>query len=224
MRIKAIVFDMDGVLVDTEYVYCERLMRFFTDHGAAHPMSDFFELVGCSGSYFANRMDEWWAEVPVKSVEECGLTGVEACKRHAAAEPIDYAALLNPGVRETVLALHERGVRTAVASSTSHAGIHQALDPSDVYNLFELVLSGDDFRESKPSPDIYLTSCARLGLMPAECVAVEDSDRGIASALAAGMRVAVMREERFGFAQEGGSWYIDAIPELLDIVEQENAE
>lgn len=222
MRIEAVVFDMDGVLVDTEIVYHRQLQRFYAEHGLHRPETDYFDFVGCSGTYFASRMNEWWAQVPVKSPEERSLSALDAIERYTANEVIDYATLLNPGVRETILALHERRVRTAVASSTSYEGIHRALDPSGIYDLFELVLSGTDFVESKPHPDIYLTTCERLGLQPELCIAVEDSDRGIASALAAGMRVAVMREERFGFAQRGGSWYIDAIPELLTIVDEAN--
>lgn len=222
MRIEAVIFDMDGVLVDTEIVYHRQLQRFFAEHGLHRPECEFFDFVGSSGAEFTKAMERWWADAPIKSVEEQSLSALEALDLYAANEVIDYAALLNPGVQETVRGLRDRGVRTAVASSTSHEGIHQALDPLGTYDLFEQVLSGEDFRESKPNPDIYLTSCARLGLSPAECIAVEDSDRGIASALAAGMRVAIKRDTRFGFAQEGGSWYIDAIPELLAIVDAEN--
>lgn len=219
MHIKAVIFDMDGVLVDSEPAHQERIRQFFAEHGLDVPAEQLAMLVGCSGTYFVTRATEWWAQAPHKQDAERELAAMDAFQlwedQH---EPIDYRPLLNPGVRETLEALHARDVRLAVASSTSHTGIRDELEPSDVLRFFEVVVSGEEFRESKPHPEIYLTTMARMGLGPDECIAVEDSDRGIASARAAGMRVAIKREPRFGFAQEGGTWYIDRIDELLAIV------
>lgn len=219
MTIKAVIFDMDGVLVDSEPAHQDRVRRFFVEHGLEVPQDQLHLLVGCSHEYFVERVTEWWAQTPRKASDELSLDGLTAYRQWAQAQPpIDYAPLLNPGVRETLKGLAQRGVRLAVASSTSHGGIRQELGGSNVLHYFEVVVSGEEFRESKPNPEIYLTTMARLGLGPAECIAVEDSDRGIAAGLAAGMRVAIKREPRFGFAQQGGTWYIDTIDELLSIV------
>lgn len=219
MPIKAVIFDMDGVLVDSEPAHQERIRQFFAERGLDVPSEQLRTLVGCSGSYFVERATEWWAQAPCKSEAERALSAMDAYQLWKdAREPIDYGPLLNPGVRETLETLSSRGVRLAVASSTSHEGISQELGPSDILHFFEVVVSGEEFRESKPNPEIYLTTMARMGLGPDECIAVEDSDRGIAAACAADMRVAVKREPRFGFAQEGGTWYLDRIDELLDIV------
>ena len=219
MPIKAVIFDMDGVLVDSEPAHQERIRLFFAEHGFDIPLEQLNTLVGCSGEYFVQRAFEWWAQTPSKSPDETSL-GVMATFRRWEDErgPIDYRPLLNPGVHETLEALAARGIRLAVASSTTHEGIKQELGGSDVLRFFEVIVSGEEFRESKPNPEIYLTTMARLGLGADNCIAVEDSDRGIAAALAAGMRVAVKREPRFSFTQEGGTWYIDRVDELLDIV------
>ena len=185
------------------------------------PKADYDDLVGCSNTYFSEHMAEWWDETPGKLAGEESLSAMEAIEAALAGETVDYASLLNPGVEETLDALLAREVRVAVASSTAPDGIRRALGECGVYDRFEAVLSGEDFAQSKPAPDIYLAACARLGLEPAVCVAVEDSNRGIAAARAAGLRVAVKREERFGFSQEGGTWYIDQIPDLLPIVDAE---
>ena len=97
----------------------------------------------------------------------------------------------------------------------------RALEPCGVLERMAFVLTGEDMAHGKPAPDIYLAAAERLGMDPAECIVVEDSDRGIAAGRAAGMRVAVKRDDRFGFAQEGGTWYIDRIPEVLAIVDRE---
>ncbi len=219
MPIKAVIFDMDGVLVDSEPAHQERIRQFFAEHGLDVPAKELNTLVGCSGEYFVEWAAKWWAQTPCKSQAERTLAATDAYqlwKKHC--EPIDYGPLLNPGVHETLEILSARGIRLAVASSTSHEGIQLELGPSDILRFFEVVVSGEEFRESKPNPEIYLTTMARMGLGPDDCIAVEDSDRGIAAACAAGMRVAIKREPRFGFAQEGGTWYLDRVDELLAIV------
>lgn len=219
MPIKAVIFDMDGVLVDSEPAHYELVRQFFAEHGLDVSTEQLNTLVGCSGDFFVERITEWWAETPRKSEAECTLAAIDAFHLwEDNREPIDYGSLLNPGVRETLEELSARGIRLAVASSTSHEGIQQELEPSDILRFFEVVVSGEEFRESKPNPEIYLATMERMGLGPDECIAVEDSDRGIAAAIAAGMRVAIKREPRFDFAQEGGTWYLDRIDELLAIV------
>ena len=217
--IKAVIFDMDGVLVDSEPAHQERVRAFFATHGVDVPTAELNTLVGCSGSFFAQRATEWWAQAPDKTSEEDALDVMSVYQRWKDEYgPIDYRPLVNPGTRETLQALVARGIRLAVASSTSHEGIRHELGPSDLLDFFEVIVSGEEFREGKPHPQVYLTTMARLGLGPSECIAVEDSDRGIAAAVAAGLRVAVKREPRFSFSQAGGTWYIDRLNELLDII------
>jgi HAD superfamily hydrolase (TIGR01509 family) len=205
--------------VDSEPAHQERVRRFFAERGLDVPTEQLNTLVGCSGHFFTLRATEWWAQAPCKTPEEESLDVMDVYRRwlHEFGR-IDYQPLINPGARETLEALAGRNVRMAVASSTSHEGIRKELGPSDLLHYFEVIVSGEEFREGKPHPDIYLTTMARLGLRPHECIAVEDSDRGIAAAVAAGLRVVVKREPRFAFTQQGGTWYIDCLDELLGIV------
>ena len=85
---------------------------------------------------------------------------------------------------------------------------------------FELIVSGEDFHESKPNPEIYLHTVASLGLPAASCVAVEDSDVGITAACRAGLTVVAKREERFALTQEGANYKIDALPDLLPLLDK----
>lgn len=219
MTLEAVIFDMDGVLVGTEPENQRHVREFFEDRGLALTKEATDDLVGCTGTYFVERINDWWARTPHKRADEQNLSAAQAMDRHFAAITYDYPALLNPGVRETLDGLAERGILCAVASSTERAGIVRALEPCGILDKFAFVLSGEDFEHGKPAPDIYLAAAAKLEADPANCIAVEDSDRGIAAGIAAGMRVAVKRELRFGFVQEGGSWYLDRIDELLRIVD-----
>lgn len=219
MPIKAVICDMDGVLVDSEPAHQERVRQFFAEHGIVVPTEQLDNLVGCSGSYFEKKATEWWAMAPHEASEGKALDVMDTFLHWKETYGrIDYRPLINPTVPETLEELSAKGIRLAVASSTSHEGIRQELGPSDLLHHFEVIVSGEEFSEGKPNPDIYLTTMARLGLGPDECIAVEDSDRGIAAGIAAGLRVAVMREPRFAFSQQGGTWYIDRFDELLEIV------
>jgi HAD superfamily hydrolase (TIGR01509 family) len=210
---------MDGVLVDTEPENQRHIHEFFEDRGLALAKADTDDLVGCTGAYFVERINDWWARTPHKRADEQSMSAEVAMERHFAGIVYDYPTLLNPGVPETIDGLAARGIRCAVASSTSREGIERALAPCGILDKFAFVLSGEDFTHGKPAPDIYLAAARRLGVDPTACIAVEDSDRGIAAGVAAGMHVAVKREERFGFAQEGGTWYLSRIDELLDIID-----
>lgn len=222
MPIKAVICDMDGVLVDSEPAHQERIRQFFAEHGFEVPTEQLVTLVGCSGGYFEQMAAEWWTQVPRNGFGDEMPDVLSAYSRWKDRHgEIDYRPLINPTVPEALEELSARGIRLAVASSTSHEGIRQELEPSDLLRHFEVIVSGDEFSESKPNPEIYLTTMARLGLEPDECIAVEDSDRGIAAGIAAGLRVAVMREPRFAFTQRGGTWYIDRFDELLGIVSAE---
>lgn len=221
MKPKAVIFDMDGVLVDTEPENQRRVIEFFADRGLSLSKKESDDLVGCTNDYFIERIQEWWERTPSKPEAERDMPVVEAINAYFDGIEYDYPSLLNDGVLETLDGLHDRGLRTAVASSTDYEGIVCALKPCGVLERMAFVLTGEDMAHGKPAPDIYLAAAERLGVDPAECIVVEDSDRGIAAGRAAGMRVAVKRDDRFGFAQEGGTWYIDRIPEVLAIVDRE---
>lgn len=130
----------------------------------------------------------------------------------------NYGQIMNPGVPQTLDVLREAGVRVALASSAPMRFIHEALGQCGIDDKFELFVSGEQFRESKPNPEIYLHACERLGLEPAHCACVEDSFYGIAAGKAAGMYVIARREERFGFSQAAANVIVDQIPDLLPVV------
>ena len=131
--------------------------------------------------------------------------------------PRDYQALINPGAVETIRELPRRGVRVALASSSSMNSIVEVLDACGLSDAFEYVVSGEQFKESKPEPDIYLHALDLLGLPADRCCCVEDSVPGITAGKRAGLTVIAKREERFGFSQDAADKIIDQLPELLTL-------
>lgn len=209
----AVIFDMDGVIVDTEKFYLDTLAKLFEAEGIEVPFEDLCVTVGASYKDFKRNLVRWF---------ELGgehLTEEEALARYNVWEERnqpDFAALLNHGVVETIAELKRRGVRVALASSSPMSNILLVLEVCGLSDAFELVTSGEQFHESKPNPEIYLHTLENLGLPAGDCCCVEDSVLGITAGKAAGLTVFAKREDRFGFTQDAADRIIDAIPDLLE--------
>lgn len=209
----AVIFDMDGVIVDTEKFYLDTLARLFEAEGIEVPFEDLCVTVGASYKDFKRNLVRWFELGGEHLAEEEALARYNAWEERN--QP-DFAALLNHGVVETIAELKRCGVRVALASSSPMSNILLVLEACGLSDAFELVTSGEQFHESKPNPEIYLHTLENLGLPAGDCCCVEDSVPGITAGKAAGLTVFAKREDRFGFTQEAADRIIDAIPDLLE--------
>jgi HAD superfamily hydrolase (TIGR01509 family) len=187
--IEAVVFDVDGVLVDSEPVW-ERVRRnFVATRGGRWPDDAQDRMMGMSTA-------EWSAYIS----EDFGLRGLSAqqvAELVTAAMAAEYAAHL-PLLPGAVAAVRDLSARwpLAVASSAPKSLIDAVLDASGLRPAFAAAVSSEEVARGKPAPDVYLEAAARLGVTPAACAAVEDSSNGLRSAAAAGLAViAVPRPE-----------------------------
>lgn len=209
----AVIFDMDGVIVDTEKFYLDTLARLFEAEGIEVPFEDLCVTVGASYKDFKRNLVRWFELGGEHLAEEEALARYNVWEERN--QP-DFAALLNHGVVETIAELKRRGVRVALASSSPMSNILLVLEACGLSDAFELVTSGEQFHESKPNPEIYLHTLENLGLPAGDCCCVEDSVPGITAGKAAGLTVFAKREDRFGFTQEAADRIIDATPDLLE--------
>ncbi len=182
MSISAVIFDMDGVLVDTEPYYLENNNRLFCELGFAIPPEEYVHFVGIS----ARRM---WTDLKsrfglTQSVEELIELEYETHFAHLAALPA-----LEPisGIRPLLARLAELGKALAIASSSPRRVIELTLARAGLAAYFPVTVSGEDVTHGKPHPDIFLEAARLLMTPPQTCLVVEDSPRGIAGAKAAGM-------------------------------------
>jgi HAD superfamily hydrolase (TIGR01509 family) len=187
--IEAVVFDVDGVLIDSEPVW-ERVRRgFVAERGGRWPDDAQDRMMGMS-------TPEWSRYIS----EDFGLTTVtpeRVAELVVAAMTAEYKVHLPllPGAVEVVRALSGRW-RLAVASSAPKSLIEAVLDVSGLRTVFAAAVSSEEVERGKPAPDVYLEAAARLGVPPGNCAAVEDSSNGLRSAAAAGLAViAVPRPE-----------------------------
>lgn len=209
----AVIFDMDGVIVDTEKFFLGTLAKLFEAEGIEVPFEDLCVTVGASYKDFKRNLVRWFELGGEHLAEEEALARYNVWEERN--QP-DFAALLNHGVVETIAELKRRGVRVALASSSPMSNILLVLEACGLSDAFELVTSGEQFHESKPNPEIYLHTLENLGLPAGDCCCVEDSVPGITAGKAAGLTVFAKREDRFGFTQEAADRIVDAIPDLLE--------
>lgn len=210
----AVIFDMDGVIVDTERYYADELRVMSDTFGMHITDAEIFGQVGMSNQDFKRHLVTWWGRAGRTYTGEEALA---AYQEWAATRHCDYASLLNPGVPEAIAALKQRGVRVALASSSPMDNIKHVLSVCGLADAFEIIVSGEQFKQSKPNPEIYLHTLDLLGLPAARCCCVEDSKFGIEAGKRAGLTVVAKREDRFGFSQAEADYIVDTVPEVLDV-------
>jgi len=205
--VAAIIFDLDGVLVDSEQAWDQARRDVVDAHGGAWTASATRDMLGMSSR-------EW----PVYVVEQLGtqLTPDEVNAAVVEAMLAGYREHLPllPGAREAVERLSDR-YRLGLASSSNRPVIDVVLDAMGVTDRFAATVSSEEVERGKPAPDVYLEAMRRLGIT--EGVAIEDSENGIRSAHAAGLRVIAIPNPHFPPA-DAALALADEILENLDAV------
>jgi len=186
--IEAVVFDCDGVLIDSEPVWERVRRKFVADHGGRWAKDAQDRMMGMSTAEWSAYMSEdFGLRLSPRQVADQVIEAM-------AAEYQTHLPLL-PGAVDAVRALSAH-CPLAVASSAPRSLIEAVLDAAALRDAFRAAVSSEEVARGKPAPDVYLEAANRLGITPATCVAVEDSSNGLRAASAAGMTViAVPRPE-----------------------------
>ncbi|MTK06313.1 MAG: HAD family phosphatase [Hungatella sp.] len=210
--IKAVIFDMDGVIIDSEGVYLEYQLEFAKKKNPDVKLEDLYPMVG------ATKQECW--EV-VERVVSNGQTWEELrneFRQRDIYSEIDYRNIYRLEVTDTLKQLKEAGFRLALASSTHLELVERVLKENGIRDYFEAVVSGEQFKKSKPDPEIYLYTAGQLKLKPGECLAVEDSTIGITAAHRAGLKIAAVIDTRYGFDQSLADYKLNRVKEVLEAV------
>ena len=187
--IEAVVFDLDGVIVDSEPVWEQVRRQVVAEHGGRWAPDAQQRIMGMSTGEWARYLSrDLGVGLPPETVAATVIDGMRA--RYREGVP------LMPGAAEAVRALAGRWP-LGLASSSPPALIDAVLDGAGLRECFTVALSTERVQRGKPAPDIYLAVTARLGRRPGRCAAVEDSTNGLLSAAAAGLQVIAVPHPRY---------------------------
>jgi HAD superfamily hydrolase (TIGR01509 family) len=202
-----IFWDNDGVLMETEHLYYQANAAVLARVGVALTLDDFCHISLRRGESVLDLAD--------------GAGNAEVLRQERDAlyfRLLGEEARVYPGVQQTLEQLHGR-LPMAIVTSCRRENFMQMHRASGLLGYFDFVLTREGYAMSKPDPEPYLTACARAGLDPARCLAVEDSERGVTSAARAGLTVAAIpgvmnRGGDFGAAR----WLLEGIHELPELL------
>ncbi len=190
MNINAVLFDLDGTLIDSESIHRIVWPMAVADLGYSMTDDQFLALRSLGRPFVQAQVKEWWGEdfdYPLAR---------EIRKRYFAEYLEKHGPLpVKPGAFELLKYLREKGITTAVATATDLARATQSLSELNLLPYFDKVISAHMVKEGKPSPDVYLYACEQIGEKPENCIAVEDSPNGIRSAYRAGCNVIMVPDQ-----------------------------
>ena len=185
--LSAVVFDCDGVLVDSEPIADEVWAQVLAERGYTTTAADAVVCLGTSEpttyAYYAKRADVLPYEEHMAAIDEIRI-------------PV-YEARLEafPDAFDTVQSLAAQGIPMAVASSSRRPDLDSKLVITGLVRYFDAFVGGDEVQHGKPAPDVYLEAARRLGVSPSDCIAIEDAEHGATAAVAAGMRAVMVKRD-----------------------------
>jgi HAD superfamily hydrolase (TIGR01509 family) len=190
MSFRAVIFDLDGVLADSEPWWNEIDKKLLAEYGVTY-----------RGEYHRNVLGVSYQLAVEFYKKAFGLSvSTEEMMRRRAEVAIEFFANrvgLFPSAKKVLEELRQMNLRLAVATSSMSASARPFLDRHQLTALFDIIVTGDEIERGKPYPDIYLCAAEKLGVAADACLVIEDALSGIAAAKAANMRVAAVPDTRF---------------------------
>ena len=214
--IKAVIFDMDGVIIDSEGIYLNYLYEY------AKTKNPEVTLESLHGTVGTTKQDCWMV---VEKAIHNGQTWQELHDEYLGRwtdifNSIDYLSIFRPEILDVMDRLKAEGFRLAVASATNIEQVERILKENGVASRLERMISASTFKRSKPDPAVYLYTAEQMGLQPEECLVIEDSTVGITAGHCAGMTVAALIDNRFSFDRSLADYELNSLEEIVPLAEK----
>ena len=207
MNAEAVIFDMDGVLVDTAEAHCASWQRLAADFGIEISRQEFLKTFGRPSSEIIRlRFPDDLTDEDTRRLAE----RKEAHYRELAAGRVK----LIPHALDLLERLAEAGVRMAIGSSAPPENVEQVLDLFSLGRFFRTTVNGGDVSRGKPNPEVFLLAAERLGTNAVRCVVIEDAPAGIEAARAAGMTAIALTTSHSADAFPHAHRVVDSLAEL----------
>ncbi|MDF2613338.1 MAG: yqaB [Clostridia bacterium] len=179
--LKGIIFDMDGVLVNSEPMHYKAYCLVLEEYGITYPYEIYKRFIGTT---HAKVMEDIRSRNNLPCTDEEFFKNFKQ-KRELLIETNGFEGI--KGVSKLISALHKKGYKLAVASSSPYEYIIRVTKSLGIHTYFDKIVSAVNVSNPKPAPDVFIKAAEELGLDPRECIAIEDSANGVKSAKAAGI-------------------------------------
>lgn len=215
MMIKAIIFDMDGVLIDSEPFYAQGVIDCFKHFE--------IEIIPTEVQNLAGASPKQYDEI-LKNICTSKKLDYESFNsyfmNYNSNLVVPYEELVFPEVKDQIKKLYDLGYLLAIASSSNLSDIRSFVATNKLDKYIKVLQSGEQLQESKPNPEIYLNTISMLNVPIDQCIAVEDSEIGIQAAKSAGLTCIARVDNRFNFNQNQADYFIDSLDDINSVLNE----
>lgn len=209
-KIKGIIFDMDGVLIDSEKEYLKLFQGFLKEQGKVYELEELRCLAGASGTLTDDYLYAM-LQIP-KEITRKRLN------RYFDENMVDFKKIFRKEALDVLNHLQQKQIKLALASSSSRKHIEEVLKTCQTDSFFEIVVSGKEFKQSKPNPEIYEFTVHQIGISKQELLVIEDSTYGILAAKRAGLCVIALKDPLLKFDVSKADYTIDSLSEIMSFI------
>lgn len=193
MRPELIIFDMDGLIFDTERLFMNALRKVMAEKGYTLTEEVYLQTLGAAGSRVSEIMHRYYGD----DYDDSGIGRAARERMEAETAQKGVGLPLKKGILELLVYLVEQDIPCVVASSTRSTFVKKYLEEAGIDWYFRGVIGGDMVKESKPNPEIFIQACSLTGTSPANALVLEDSENGIRAAAAGGIPVLCIPDMKY---------------------------